>query len=143
LGGGSTSAEPLGLPGVSASCSVSAEGLLCLLPSICPRSGVSSSGTSVAGLAGSDDKIESWKCGGRRVWKDGAEMVVLWGERGGIGVDGSSEVDGEDGDNRGWSSARTTIAGVPPCFGLFLLSQGLNDQMVTEFGVYNVVWRSR
>ena len=67
---------------------------------------------------------------------------MLWGERGGMGVDGSSEVDGEDGI-WGWSSARTTIAGVPPCFAWSLLSQGLKEQMVTGWEVYNAGWRSR
>lgn len=40
----------------------------------------------------------------------GAEIVVLGGNEGLIGVDGSSEVDGESWER---SSARTTTAGVP------------------------------
>jgi hypothetical protein len=43
----------------------------------------------------------------------GAEIAVLEGKEGVVGVDGSSEVDGDD--ILGWerSSARTTSAGVP------------------------------
>lgn len=43
----------------------------------------------------------------------GAEMIVLGGNEGVVGVDGSSEVDGEDISGWGRSSARTTSAGVP------------------------------
>jgi hypothetical protein len=44
----------------------------------------------------------------------GAEIAVLEGKEGVVGVDGSSEVDGDN--ILGWerSSARTTSAGVPP-----------------------------
>jgi hypothetical protein len=49
----------------------------------------------------------NWLCG------FGAENLVLEGCEGEVGVDGSSEVDGDD--IEGWerSSARTTSAGVP------------------------------
>lgn len=57
----------------------------------------------------------------RVVWSfvSGAESVVLGGGEGEFGVDGSSEVDGDNIDGSWESSARTTSAGVPPvdqCF---------------------------
>ena len=53
-------------------------------------------------------------CCNRRLLGSGAEIAVLEGREGVVGVDGSSEVDGDD--IEGWerSSARTTSAGVPP-----------------------------
>ena len=53
-------------------------------------------------------------CCNRWLSGSGAEIAVLEGKEGVVGVDGSSEVDGDD--IEGWerSSARTTSAGVPP-----------------------------
>jgi hypothetical protein len=53
-------------------------------------------------------------CCDRWLLGSGAEIAVLEGKEGVVGVDGSSEVDGDD--IEGWerSSARTTSAGVPP-----------------------------
>jgi hypothetical protein len=53
-------------------------------------------------------------CCNRWLLGRGAEIAVLGGKEGVVGVDGSSEVDGDD--IEGWerSSARTTSAGVPP-----------------------------
>jgi len=53
-------------------------------------------------------------CCDRWLFGRGAESAVLEGKEGVVGVDGSSEVDGDD--IVGWerSSARTTSAGVPP-----------------------------
>jgi hypothetical protein len=48
-----------------------------------------------------------WLCG------FGAENLVLEGCEGEVGVDGSSEVDGDDVEGWERSSARTTSAGVP------------------------------
>lgn len=53
-------------------------------------------------------------CCDRWLLGSGAEIAVLEGKEGVVGVDGSSEADGDD--IEGWerSSARTTSAGVPP-----------------------------
>jgi hypothetical protein len=53
------------------------------------------------------------ECRNRWLVGSGAEIAVLEGKEGVVGVDGSSEVDGDD--IEGWerSSARTTSAGVP------------------------------
>jgi hypothetical protein len=48
---------------------------------------------------------------GSLIWDCWAEIIVLGGSEGCVGVNGSSEVDGDR--SWEWSPARTTFAGVP------------------------------
>jgi len=78
-------------------------------------------------------------CCNRWLFGRGAENAVLEGKEGVVGVDGSSEVDGDD--ILGWerSSARTTSAGVP--LGARSLN-GVSGDVTAEPGLVVVVMRS-
>ena len=89
------------------------EGFRRLRPRIWFWSGLDSSDGSREVLAAELTVSCAVGCCSRWSLGSGAEISVLEGKEGVVGVDGSSEVDGDD--ILGWerSSARTTSAGVP------------------------------
>jgi hypothetical protein len=98
---------------MSSCSSESGEGSRRLRPRIWFRAGRGSSDSSREVLAAELAVVCCVDCCNRWLLGRGAEIAVLEGREGVVGVDGSSEVDGDD--IEGWerSSARTTSAGVP------------------------------